>query len=96
MIKSQENYDASLPVTIDTIERYQGGARNHIIISLAVNDAALLESISNVSEEGIDRKLNVALTRAREHIVVIGNKEILLRKDIYRSLIARCTELKLK
>ncbi len=96
MIKSQADFDAALPVTVDTIERYQGGARNQIIISLAVNDASLLESISNVSEEGVDRKLNVALTRAREHVVIIGNKEMLMRKDIYRRLIEYSFEYRMQ
>jgi len=80
-------------VTLDTIERYQGGSRNQIIISLAVSQAQLLDSISNESAEGIDRKLNVALTRAKENIVILGAKEILTRKPIYKSLIAYCDVL---
>lgn len=80
-------------ITVDTVERYQGGARNQIIISLAVSQAEMLESISNVSEAGIDRKLNVALTRARENVVIFGNKSLLSKKAIYRKLIAYCFEL---
>lgn len=93
MIKSHlffENHDY---ITIDTIERYQGGARDRIIISLTVNDANLLESISNVNDEGLDRKLNVALTRAREHIVILGNKDILQKNPTYARLIAYCTKV---
>lgn len=83
-------------VTLDTIERYQGGSRNQIIISLAVSQAQLLDSISNESSEGIDRKLNVALTRAKENIVIIGAKEILSRKPIYKSLIDYCDTVEYK
>ena len=37
-------------------------------------------------------KLNVALTRAREHIVIIGNPELLRQSDIYRELLQFCEE----
>jgi len=95
MIKNQENLSRDLPVTIDTIERYQGGARDRIFISMAVSEAELLDSISNVNSEGIDRKLNVALTRARSHLVIVGNKQILSRKDLYSRLISSAYELDL-
>ncbi len=74
-------------ITIDTVERYQGGAREVILISLCTNQASQLASLVSLSEEGVDRKLNVALTRARKHLVVIGNKEILRGSDIYRRFI---------
>ena len=71
-------------VTIDTVERYQGGARDVILISLCTNDASQLSSLISLSEEGVDRKLNVALTRARKHLVVVGNVEILRGSEIYK------------
>lgn len=72
--------------TIDTVERYQGGARDIILISLCTNSPRQLESMSALSKEGIDRKLNVAMTRARDHLVVLGNAGILERSGIYREL----------
>lgn len=80
-------------LSIDTVERYQGGARDHILISLAVSKAQALESISNVSSEGIDRKLNVALTRARENVIIFGTKELLVKNRIYKDLIEHCYNL---
>lgn len=74
-------------ITIDTVERYQGGAREVILISLCTNQVSQLASLVSLSEEGVDRKLNVALTRARKHLVVIGNKEILRGSAIYRAFI---------
>jgi DNA replication ATP-dependent helicase Dna2 len=76
-------------ITIDTVERYQGGARDIIILSLCTNSAAQIETLVSLSEEGIDRKLNVALTRARQHLIVIGNAEILQQNAVYADLIVR-------
>ncbi len=79
-------------LTIDTVERYQGGARDVILISLCTNSISQLMALSSLSEEGVDRKLNVALTRAREHVVFMGNPELLQQSEIYRELIKFCEE----
>jgi len=76
-------------VTIDTVERYQGGARDIIIVSCCVNSRFQLSSLVNLSEEGVDRKLNVALTRARQYLVVLGREDILKEDDRYRFFIER-------
>ncbi|MEL6805883.1 MAG: AAA domain-containing protein, partial [Bacteroidota bacterium] len=73
--------------TIDTVERYQGGARRIILISLCVNDEFQLANLAQTDRDGIDRKLNVAMTRAREHLVVVGCKELLERSAHYKKLI---------
>ncbi|MEZ4921172.1 MAG: AAA domain-containing protein [Saprospiraceae bacterium] len=70
-------------ITIDTVERYQGGAREVIVLSCCVHSEYQLASLVNQSTEGVDRKLNVALTRARQHLLVIGNPEILIRDPHY-------------
>lgn len=74
-------------ITVDTVERYQGGARDIIIISFCVNKLSQLDTLVSHSLEGIDRKLNVALTRAREHIILIGNRELLSRDEVYAKLL---------
>jgi DNA replication ATP-dependent helicase Dna2 len=76
--------------TIDTVERYQGGARQIIIISLCTNAERQLAAISSMSLEGVDRKLNVAMTRAREHLVVLGNPDILKKQPVYQQLLEWC------
>ncbi len=78
-------------IQIDTVERYQGGAKDIILLSLVTNRPSQLKTLVSLSNEGIDRKLNVALTRAKEQIVVIGNEEILSKDGNYRALIAACT-----
>jgi DNA replication ATP-dependent helicase Dna2 len=80
---------ASEEVTIDTVERYQGGARDIIIVSSCVHSKHQLRSLVNLSEDGIDRKLNVALTRARQYLVVLGKEEVLREDERYRLFIDR-------
>jgi DNA replication ATP-dependent helicase Dna2 len=77
-------------LTIDTVERYQGGARDIILISLCTNAASQMDSLVSLSEEGVDRKLNVALTRARERVVVLGNEALLSQNKVYRAFIEFC------
>lgn len=74
-------------VTVDTVERYQGGARDVIIISTCTHSEWQLNALVNISGEGVDRKLNVALTRAREHLIMLGNPEVLGKDERYRAFI---------
>jgi DNA replication ATP-dependent helicase Dna2 len=79
-------------ITVDTVERYQGGARDIILISLCTNSASQVQNMISLSSDGVDRKLNVALTRARKHIVVLGNELLLAEAGIYRDLMAWLNE----
>ncbi len=78
-------------LSIDTVERYQGGARDVIILSTCVNSETQLSQLVNLSGEGVDRKLNVALTRARQHVIVLGNESILRLDERYRAFIEAYT-----
>lgn len=76
-------------LTVDTVERYQGGARDIILMSCCVNSPGQLDALVSLSNEGTDRKLNVALTRARQHVVVLGNANLLRQDERYRAFIER-------
>lgn len=78
-------------ITVDTVERYQGSARDIIIISAACNHIRQLSLISVISD-GVDKKLNVAMTRAREQVIIIGNKEILSLNPVYKDFISSCEQ----
>lgn len=83
---SKEGLD-ELPVTVDTVERYQGGARDIIVLSVCVNDISQLEQVVSLSADRmVDRKLNVAVTRARQQLVVVGNPELLRQNPWYTAL----------
>ncbi|WP_173021435.1 AAA domain-containing protein [Lewinella sp. W8] len=73
--------------TVDTVERYQGGAKRIILISLCTNEDKQIQMLSQISEEGVDRKLNVAMTRAREHLVLVGCPHILRQSTVYGALL---------
>jgi superfamily I DNA and/or RNA helicase len=55
-----------------------------------VNRPFQLRFLPNLTEEQgvlIDRKLNVALTRARKRMILFGVAEILAQNPIYRALL---------
>ena len=68
--------------TVDTVERYQGSARSIIIYSPCLNYLRQLKTLISKNRDGVDRKLNVAITRARSHFIMVGNPE-LLKKSIH-------------
>jgi superfamily I DNA and/or RNA helicase len=82
--------EALTRVSVDTVERYQGSERDVILYSFCVNRPFQLRFLPNLTEEQgvvIDRKLNVALTRARKRMVLFGVPHILRQNEIYRALI---------
>lgn len=80
-------------VLIDTVERFQGSERDVIIYSFCVNRVSQLKLLANLTEENgvqIDRKLNVALTRARKQMFITGVPQLLKQNSIYSRLLRNC------
>ena len=79
-----------LAISIDTVERYQGSERDCIIYSFTIQRPYQLDFLtSNTFEEDgatIDRKLNVALTRAREQMFLIGNPGLLGMNPVFQQM----------
>lgn len=82
------NLDA---ISIDTVERYQGSQRDVIIYSFTIQQSYQLDFLTanTFIEDGhtIDRKLNVALTRARKQLVLTGNVRTLSASPLFRELL---------
>lgn len=80
-----------LDVSIDTVERYQGSQRDVIIYSFTIQNYYQLDFLTGncFVEDGhvIDRKLNVAITRARKQMIITGNPQILSGNALFKSLI---------
>ncbi|WP_294477848.1 DEAD/DEAH box helicase [uncultured Bacteroides sp.] len=77
-------------ILVDTVERFQGSERDVIIYSCCINSYYQLRFVSNLTEEDgvlIDRKLNVALTRARKQMFVTGVSKFLKSNPLYESLL---------
>ncbi len=82
---------ALLGVTIDTVERYQGSQRKHIIYGFTVREQSQLRFLTDTAfeEDGqlIDRKLNVAMTRAEDYLVMVGNSAVLGTNALFSRLV---------
>ena len=78
-------------ITIDTVERYQGSQRDFIIYGFTIQQPYQLNFLTNdvFEEDGmiIDRKLNVALTRARLNLILIGNPVLLNMNVTFSNLL---------
>ena len=82
--------DLKNKVTVDTVERFQGSERDTIIISFALNNSFLLSSVQSLAEiDGrmTDRKLNVAITRARKQLIILGTPHLLGESAVFSKLI---------
>ena len=87
-----------LPLKIDVVDRFQGMERNIIIVSMVRSNTIVSDSQQkpDFSEyklgypEQTDlgfaqspNRLNVALSRAKRLLIVVGNSELFRQKDIY-------------
>lgn len=74
-------------ICVDTVERYQGGQRDIIIYSFSVNSRRQVDMLPNLSDDSrVDRKLNVAVTRAKEQLIFTGQSQLLNSQLLFKHL----------
>ena len=68
-------------ITVNTVDGFQGQERDVIVISLVrSNDEGEIGFLRDL------RRMNVAITRARMKLILIGNRSTLCRRPFYRRL----------
>ena len=74
-------------VEVNTVDAYQGREKDVIIISTVRSNAR--RTLGFVRD---DRRMNVALTRARRAVVLVGDPATLREDDTWRTFIHQCTD----
>jgi DNA replication ATP-dependent helicase Dna2 len=77
-------------LTVDTVDRFQGGERRVILLSLTAAAPPSEEMAAFLSDP---RRLNVALTRAREKLIILGNRAAVANLPFLGDLAAHCADL---
>ncbi|MCR4808547.1 MAG: AAA family ATPase [Prevotella sp.] len=68
-------------ITVNTVDGFQGQERDIIVISLVrSNDEGQIGFLRDL------RRMNVAITRARMKVIILGNRHTLARHPFYRKL----------
>ncbi len=80
------------PLSIDTVDRFQGGERMVIIISFATATPPAAESLQRDFLTNPNR-LNVALTRAQRKLILVGCAPALATLPTFKRLLAYCQRL---
>ncbi|MBX0294326.1 AAA domain-containing protein [Haloarcula nitratireducens] len=74
--------DRRLPdVAVDTVDRFQGSSKEVIVVSFVATgslDGPIFEDY---------RRINVALTRAKKSLVLVGDEAALSADDVYRRMV---------
>ena len=72
-------------ISVNTVDAFQGQERDVMILSMVrANEKGQIGFLAD------QRRMNVAITRARYKVIIVGNATTLCRHRFYRTLYARC------
>ena len=72
-------------ISVNTVDAFQGQERDVMILSMVrANEKGQIGFLADL------RRMNVAITRARYKVIIVGNATTLCRHRFYRTLYARC------
>ncbi|GAB4342775.1 MAG: AAA domain-containing protein [Flammeovirgaceae bacterium] len=88
LFSEDSRFDKSLDIQIQSIDSFQGQEKEMILISLVrSNDMGEIGFLKDT------RRMNVALTRAKKKLIVIGNSATISHHNFYASFIAYCEKI---
>ena len=76
-------------IAIDTVEKFQGEEREVVIISFTDTYREWFGPCWDEKDGGGNR-INVALTRAKRKLILVGDSRLLNREPLYRRLLENC------
>ncbi len=76
------NNSLTKSVQISTVDAFQGGEKNVIILStVRTSESAFMHN---------EPRINVALTRAKRHLIILGNRNLLLMNELWSKILWDC------
>jgi len=66
--------------SVSTVDRFQGSQREMIIVSFGMTDGVVSEHLAD------ERRLNVAMSRARHKLILLGNRRALSDEPLFAKL----------
>lgn len=78
-------------ISVNTVDGFQGQERDMIIVSMVrSNDKGEIGFLSDL------RRMNVAMTRAKSKLIIVGNKDTLAHNKFFRELFAYVSDVEAK
>lgn len=102
LLRNLRNEFRDIPIRVSTVDRFQGMERNIIIVSMVRSnciatdkkqkaDTNLYGELGFPEQKDLGfaqspNRLNVALSRAKRLLIIVGNSELFKQKDIYNNV----------
>ncbi|XP_007546936.1 putative helicase mov-10-B.1 isoform X1 [Poecilia formosa] len=94
-LKTLSHWNDPKELKVGSVEEFQGQERNIIIISTVRSSLSYvkMDTDFNIGFLSNEKRFNVALTRAKSLLIVIGNPVILRKDPLWKKFINYCVEM---